>query len=153
MSHAPKHILPLCGLLLFTTCLSAQIRPGGGYSLDRDIIPQDSSRVVTPTPGPQTSRATTYITLTAERGWTNSDGKSLQGKLIAFEDMVIEVPAGETPEPPKPPAHPTVVKDGKVRLLINKKTFVLPLEKLSAADQEEIRKIESAHARKTPAQP
>ncbi len=142
-----------CTLLVGASLLPAQIKPGGGHSFNRDAIPGGSSSVITPTPGPQTTRATTYITLTPERAWTNTEGKTLQGKLIAFEDMVIEMAVGQTPTPAKPPAHPTVLRDGKVRLLINKKPFVLPLDKLSAPDQEEIQKIESAHAPKAAPNP
>lgn len=152
MSHPHRLILFLCANLIGAFSLSAQFKPGGGISLDRDAIPGGSSTIIPKAP-PQTTRATTYVTLTPDRSWTNSEGKTLQGRLIAFEDMVIEVPVGQTPEPSKPPAHPTVVKDGKVRFYINKKPYVLPLEKLSAADQEEIRKIESAHARKAEPNP
>ncbi len=149
MPQSLKILFVVCPSLFASSILSAQIRPGDGHFFNRDVIPRDSSRVIPPKPVPQTNRATTYITLTLERAWTNSEGKTLQGKLIAFEDMVVEVPAGQTIEPAKPPAHPTVVdKEGKVRLLINNKPFVLPLDKMSPADQVEIRKIESAHAPK-----
>ena len=116
--------------------------------MDREIIPKDTASVTTPKPGPQKQRVTTYITLTEDRGWTNLDGKTLRGKLIAFEDMVVETTADRPPVAVSPPAHPTVVKDGKVRLLINGKLFVVAVDTLSVADQEEIRKIKFAHAPK-----
>ena len=152
MSHSYRFLLCLCAYLIGSSCLSAQFKPGGGISLDRDAIPGGSSAII-PKPAPKTTRTTTYVTLTPDRKWTSSEGKTLQGKLIAFEDMIIEVPVGQTPEPSKPPAHPTVIKEGKVRFFINKKPYVLALDKLSAADQEEIRKIESAHAPKAEPNP
>jgi len=126
--------------------LHGQIRPGGGRSLDREIIPQDTASVVPPKPGPQKYRVTTYITLTEERAWTNLEGKTLRGKLIAFEDMVVETTANRPPPAVSPPAHPTVMKDGKVRILINRKPFVIAADTLSLADQDEIRRIKFAHA-------
>lgn len=147
--NLPKSLATLTALLLGTSLLPAQIRPGKGMQLHRDVIPQNTAGMIAPEPPPQTSRATTYITLTPDRTWKNLEGKTLQGKLIAFEDMVMEVAAGQIPEPPKPTAHPTVVKEGKVRLLIHKKPFVIDIHTLSAADQEEIRSIEAAHARKS----
>ena len=98
---------------------------------------------------PATVRTVTYITLSAPRQWLSSDGRSLLGKLLAFEDFVIETTAGQ-PAPPMPElkAPPTVVKDGKARLMVGDTPFEIALEKLSAGDREFIEKIREALARK-----
>lgn len=94
-------------------------------------------------------RYVTHLGLSEIRQWKSADGKPLQGKLIAFEDLVIEVPKGSTePVAPTPPAHPTVVRDGKARLMVNKKPFEVVLERLSQEDQKLIESIRIAHMNK-----
>jgi hypothetical protein len=84
-------------------------------------------------------RTTTYIVLSGARQWTNTEGKPLLAKLIAFEDMTTETTksaaaaAGASAVPIT--GKPTVVRDGKVRLYADKKPYEVPLDKLSAADQ------------------
>ena len=84
-----------------------------------------------------TVRYVTHIVLYEYRMWTNTEGKPLEAKLIAFEDLVVETPKGATePVMPAPPAHPTVTRDGKIRLLVNKKAVEVALDKLSQSDRE-----------------
>ncbi len=99
-----------------------------------------------------TTRYTTHIILFEYRMWTSADGKPLEGKLLAFEDMVADVPeGGAEPAFPPPPARPTVIKDGKVRLLVDKKPYEVPLQRLSARDVEFIQQIRAALEKKAAA--
>ncbi|MES2440714.1 MAG: hypothetical protein V4584_16730 [Verrucomicrobiota bacterium] len=97
-------------------------------------------------------RHVTHIVLHDSRLWTSADGRPLEAKLIAFEDLVVEAPQGSAqPVMPAPPANPTVTRDGKVRLLANKKPVEIALEKLSQADRELIEGIKAALAKKAAA--
>ncbi len=90
-----------------------------------------------------------YISLSESRQWISNDGKSLIGKLIAFEqteEVLAEGQAAST-EAPKLPARPTVIRDGKARLLIQQKPYELPLERLSEDDQEFVRNLDAAIAK------
>jgi hypothetical protein len=93
-------------------------------------------------------RHVAHIVLSESRMWTSTEGKPLDAKLLAFEDLVAEAPAGAAPEMPAPPARPTVVRNSSVRLLVGKKAVVVPLAKLSEADREFVAGIEAALARK-----
>lgn len=116
----------------------------GGVDPGASVDPGKSSAPVV--------RNVTHIVLYQERGWTSTEGKTLEAKLIAFEDMVSTSPAaGVAPVMPPPPEHPTVVRDGKVRLLIDRKPVVVALEKLSEADRQLIATLESSLAAKPPA--
>jgi hypothetical protein len=112
------------------------VTPGGGIN----IGPSN------PTPSTKV-RYTTHIALSEPRQWKSSDGKSLLGKLIAFEDLTMETEKGAPPPTFTPPTNPTVVKDGKARLLVDTKPFELPLDRLSQADREFVEKIRDAAAR------
>ncbi len=90
-----------------------------------------------------------HIVLFNSRVWTSTEGKPLEAKLLAFEDLIAEAPAGVEPIMPKPPTHPTVVKNGGVRLLAGTKPVVVPLKRLSHSDCEFIAGIEAALARKS----
>ena len=75
------------------------------------------------------------ITLTAvtdSRDWTDTTGKVIRGRLLAFEAAEGEVP--------------DVVRDGKVRLLVDgaKRFNLLPLEKLSTDDRTRIALLAAA---------
>jgi len=94
---------------------------------------------------PPKVRYTTHIVLSESRTWTSSDGKPLEAKLLAFEDLVAEAAEGATPPAvPEPPKHPTVVRGDKVRLLVGKKPVEVPLSRLSQADQDFIERIRRA---------
>lgn len=90
----------------------------------------------------------THIVLHPSRLWTSVDGKPLEAKLIAFEDLVS---TGAESAMPEPPAHPTVVREGKARLLVAGKPVVIALEKLSGPDRQLIATIESSLAAKAKA--
>lgn len=94
-------------------------------------------------------RYVTHIVLYQNRFWTSAEGKPLEAKLIAFEDQIAEAPKGAAaPVMSAPPAHPTVVRDGKVRLLVGQKPVELALERLSEQDKEFVAQIQAAIAKK-----
>jgi hypothetical protein len=87
--------------------------------------------------------------LSESRVWGSADGKTLEGKLIAFEDSVAEAPANAAePIAPSPPANPTVVRGGKARLLVKGKAFEIPLSRLVKADQDFIEQIRAGIAKR-----
>jgi hypothetical protein len=97
----------------------------------------------------QPVRYVTHMVLHEYRMWSNTEGKPLEAKLIAFEDLVAEAPKGaEEPKFAAPPAKPTVVRSGKVRLLVGKKPVEVALEKLSLADREFVALLEAAITKK-----
>jgi hypothetical protein len=73
-----------------------------------------------------------YYSLTPLRQFTSSDGKSILAKLIAWEELRVQ---GTTTAAPALPSTPTVIKGGKIRVLVGQQPREIPLEKLSAADQ------------------
>ena len=94
-------------------------------------------------------RTTTYIVLAPARQWTNNEGKPLLAKLIAFEDITTETTksaAAANPNLPPPilSGKPTVIRDGKVRLMADNNPYEVPLDKLSAADQEFVKTVKRA---------
>lgn len=97
-------------------------------------------------------RHVTYIVLYEYRMWTSTEGKPLEAKLIAFEDLVVEAPKDAAePVMPTPPAHPTVTREGKIRLLVGKKPVEIALDRLSQADREFIDQMKAALAKKAAA--
>ncbi len=121
----------VCAQVVPTTPTKFSKRITGGGSGSADIGLKAPPKVE-----PQV-RIVSYIALSEARQWTSSDGKATLGKLIAFEDFVTQASSANTQAPPPTLAgKPTLIRDGKVRLLVNQKPFELPLERLSAADRE-----------------
>lgn len=109
----------------------------GGFSITAPAAPQKKT-VIT---------ETTYVSLSDFRQWTSTDGKALVGRLLAFEQNTVTVTSATTSDAkPVLPAQITVVRDGKVRLLVQTKAYELPLERLCEADRVLIEKIRSAIA-------
>jgi len=143
----------ICGLagLLTLGAVSAQIvvpaspkkfvtRPiGGSTSGGVDVIPHETESKV---------RYVTHVVLSDERQWTSTDGKPLLAKLIAFDDLVVEAPKGAQPDVPAPPANPSVIRNGKIRLVADKKIYELALERLSQPDRDFVEQIRAARAKK-----
>lgn len=122
---------------------------GGGTSASGgvEVIPRDGAVS-------QKVKYTTHIVLSVSRLWTSTDGRLLEGKLIAFEDLIAEAPKGSAPPAtPAPPESPTVTRDGKVRLLVKQKPVEVAVERLSHGDQEFIEQARKSYTRKTPPAP
>jgi hypothetical protein len=107
---------------------------------------------VTPPPAEATARITSHYSFGEMRQWRSADGRSLLGKMIAFEDAVIEVKRKTAAEAqsaamataaPKPPEKFTLLRNGKIRLLVNNKPFEVPLDKLSVEDQAFAKQVEA----------
>jgi hypothetical protein len=109
---------------------------GGGVNPGATVNPA--------TPADANVRYVTHVILCQSRMWTNTEGKPLDAKLIAFEDLVAQAPKGSQPAMPTPPANPTVIRDGKVRFLVNQKPVELALDKLSQQDREFVGQIKAA---------
>lgn len=89
-------------------------------------------------------RQTTYLTLSDLRQWTSTDGKTLMGKLIAWEETVTNSTAAPAPVADKPiTGKPTVLKNNKARLLVDRKAYEIPLERLGPAEQKFIQELHS----------
>ena len=141
--------------LLLSISASAQVVPTTPTKFDMRRLGDASSSSAgvsaTPKPPQTTYREVTYISLSPLRQWKSTDGKSLLGKLIAFEDFVVTT-TGAAPDPkapsPQMPTNPTVVRDGKARLLIESKAFEVPLERLGEEERKFIEQLRSAIAAK-----
>ena len=95
-------------------------------------------------------RQVIYLTLTPLRQWNSTDGKSLMGKLIAWEETFTTTKGSTAPTPPSSPiaTKPTVLKDNKVRFLIDQKSYEVPLDRLAAEEQKFIKDLQTAIAAK-----
>jgi len=147
---------PVMSLLAFSVltggCMAQMVIPGmpgkfkpraigGGTSGGAAVIPKENPKV----------RYTNYITLSVSRLWTSTEGKLVEGKLIAFEDMIVEgIQGAPPPTAPEVPKYPTVTREEKIRLLINRKPVKLPLSRLSRGDQEFVAQVKAAYAKKSP---
>jgi hypothetical protein len=102
-----------------------------------------------------TVREVSYIALSDARQWSSTDGKTLVGKLIAFEQTEQTLPAGQTANSntsaPVLPSRPTLIRQGNVRLLVQQKAFELPLDRLSQPDRDFIQQLDAAIAKKASA--
>lgn len=97
-----------------------------------------------PAPPPK-AKLTSFFSFSETRQWKSNDGKSLLGSLICYEEAVLEIDAtnvaaareaAQKAPPAKMPDKPTLVRDGKVRLLVNNKPFEVPLDRLSDDDRK-----------------
>lgn len=114
------------------------ISGGGSFGPPRiNVIPQE------PVKGKTIVTNASYMTISPERQWKSTDGKSILASLLTFNAD------GKTAEELKT-TKLEVIKDGKVRLLKGAKPFILPLDRLSAEDQKFVKGVaESAAKRDT----
>ncbi len=124
----PVQILLVAGLLgqsvIALTQTQAQntrrpISGGGSFGGGAQVKPSTPRQTVT--------RTITYLALTKERQWLNTSGKSIFATLVAFDsgNKAKSIP-------------PTIIKAGKIRLLKDKKVFLLPLDTLSPKHRSEV---------------
>ncbi|WP_395746510.1 hypothetical protein [Prosthecobacter sp.] len=144
-------------LLAMAAPLSAQVvLPTTGKKFDtRPINGSAGSNGVnvnasTKPPPPTKTKLTSYFILGDARQWKSTDGKSLLGAIITFEEAVIEFEAAnpaaareavQKAPPAKMPDKPTLIRDGKIRLLVNKKPVEVPLERLSEEDRKYVQDL------------
>ena len=129
-----------------TLTLNAQLTvpPTGGKFETRGINGNSSVTIkdgASPKPAaPTKTKLTSYFLLGEPRQWKSKDGRSLLGTIIAFEESVIEFDAAnpaaareavEKAPPAKLPAKPTLIRDDRVRLMVNKKPVEVSLTLLS----------------------
>jgi hypothetical protein len=105
-----------------------------------------SSSVGVATVKPQVAtRTITHIVLGEPRQWKLVDGNSFIGKLIAFEDIVVEAQKGAAPATaPAVPAKPTLVRNGNARFLVNSKPYELPMARLGPEERKFIEETREA---------
>ena len=79
----------------------------------------------------------TYIAVSEERAFANTSGKLIMAQLIAFEEG----------DPAKVDRPLTLIKDGKIRLLVKGrgKASVVPLEKLREEDRAYVKALDAAN--------
>ena len=134
-----------------TLTLNAQLTvPTTGGKFETRGINGNSSVTIkdgfSPKPAaPTKTKLTSYFLLGESRQWKSKDGRSLLGTIIAFEDSVIEFDAAnpaaareavEKAPPAKLPAKPTLIRDDRVRLMVNKKPVEVSLTLLSEDDRK-----------------
>ena len=110
-----------------------------------EIEPSEAPKIVSKE---KMVRSISYCALTEDRTWTSKDGKTIQGQLIAFEDLVADAPRGVVPVFPALPQCLTVVREKKIRILINKTPVVMLLSLLGDADQKLIEMTRANNLRK-----
>jgi hypothetical protein len=133
---------PLCAqVILPTTGKKFDTRTINGSGGNSGVSINNTTKPAPPTK----TRLTSHFMLGEPRQWKSTDGKSLLGTIITFEDAVIEFDAA-TPAAareavakaptPKLPDKPTLIREGKIRLLVNQKPVEVPLERLSEEDRK-----------------
>lgn len=147
-----KKLIPLVAAFLFPASLQlcAQVLPATPKNFATrdisDIAKGGGSVSFTPAKPQTTVRTITHIVLGNPRQWKLSDGKFYLGKLIAFEDLVTEGNAAAAQ--PVVPKNPTVVRDGKARLLVNAKPFEIALDRFGDEERKFIESTRIAIAAK-----
>lgn len=141
-------------LFAVASSLSAQvILPATGKKFDTRTVNGSGGNASvninnTPKPAPPTkTKLTSYFLLGEPRQWKSTDGRSLLGAIITFEESVIEFDAANPAAareavakapPAKMPAKPTLIREGKIRLLVNQNPVEVPLERLSDEDRKHV---------------
>jgi len=147
----PRALAPVVGLalLLVMEGVAAQVVPATPRRFtQRALTPGGSSTAgidATPKPAPPKVREVVRIVLSEHRQFRSTDGKTLSGRVIAFDPPAPApgqpVPPADPSQPLPPGTKPTVVRDGKVRLLVDSKTFEVPLDRLCEDDRRFVEEI------------
>lgn len=142
-------VLPVCGQVVSpTTGKKFETRTINGSGGNGGV----SVNAVAPPPATTKAKLVSYFSLSDVRQWKSTDGRSLMGSIIAFEDAVVEIdaanPAAAREAAMKAPAatlpaKPTLIRDGKVRLLVNQKPVEVPLERLSDENRKFVEELQS----------
>ena len=149
----------LFSMLVFSSAASAQVAvptTPKSFTMRKVGDTGASAGIASPTkPAETIYRMVTYVALSPPRQWKSADGRSLLGKLIAFEDTVVETKnaAPAANEKPVMPATITVVRDGKARLLVDQKPFEVPLERLGEDERAFVKNIDAAVKAQTAKRP
>ena len=147
-------LLPLAVLIAFSTSLPlhAQVVPAVPATPTKfdtrgigDALKGGGSVGFVPVKPQTVVKTITHIVLGEPRQWKMSDGNFFVGKLIAFEDIVV---TGNATSAPVVPKQPTVVRDGKARVLVNSKPFEIALDRLGADERKFIEDMRAAIAAK-----
>ena len=134
-----KALLPavVVAVIFSSLPLAAQVVPATPKKFETrrigDAVSGGSTVNVTPPRVQPIVRTVTHIVLGEPRQWKMADGNSFVGKLIAFEDIVTE---GNTTTAPAVPKNPTIVRDGKARVLVNSKPYEIALDRLGADERK-----------------
>lgn len=127
-------------VVLPTTGKKFDTRPINGSAGNSNVNVNNAAQ-----PAPTKTKLISYFLLGDLRQWKSTDGRSLLGAIITFEESVIEFDAAnpaaareavEKAPPAKMPEKPTLIREGKIRLLVNKKPVEVPLERLSDDDRK-----------------
>lgn len=142
MKHSLLSALLFSGL---TTVIMAQAVPTTPTKFDIKPVAgptASAGATISPNSTKPTVRQTTYLTLSELRQWKSTDGKTLMGKLIAWEETVTTTTSTPAPVADKPITNkPTVLKNNKARLLVDNKAFEVPLDRLGAEEQKFIQQL------------
>ena len=134
-------LLPLtvCGQAVPATPTKFTTRPVGSAT-------GTTGASINPPATKSTIRQVTYLTLSPLRQWNSTDGKSLLGKLIAWEENVTTTSGTTAPITQSAPltTKPTVLKNNKARLLVENKAYELALDRLGADEQKFIQDLHKA---------
>lgn len=147
-------------------CLILLLMPVGESAAQREIPPppgvsgkpratgstRDASQPVPRHEAEPEIRYLTRLILSESRLWTSTEGKQIEGRLVAFDNPPAGTPAGATPPvASEAPEKPTVIRDGGIRIqLANRKVIAIPLARLSGRDREFALQIHKRHHGETP---
>ena len=147
MKAIPWLFPSIAAVLAFPGICPAQVVPTTPKKFDIKPITGSTATAgatVNPSSTAPSVRQITYLTLSPLRQWSSSDGKTLMGKLIAWEETTTTTAAKAPADAAAITTRPTIVRGDKVRLLIDHKAFEIPLTRLGAGEQEFIQKLQTS---------
>jgi len=134
MNKSNYSIYPVRPLLLVCICFTFSHTQSFGQIKANNRTISGSGQfggasITTPKASPlrKETKKITYLAVTDDRAWVNNEGKTIKGRLIAFD------PGNKEKFIP-----PTIIKEDKIRMLIGTKAYVFPLDKLREENRKEI---------------